>query len=434
MEDGELFVSYDEGENWTSLGTVGGSSGSGDQNEIETIRKERLQEMQNSWEELRNEFDLSEYEERYNELVNEINNAGTVSEIDKVMENFKNLVNEVRENSEGGDYIYKIELEGDLSVMQGTDVETLIQSVVGMTLYVSYEQSGEQTVSVTEEMIDASGFDSSEVGYTHITITYEGWTTYVDVIVTPDMSDAELLGKYTFEDVLSYALGGETVAFYDNGYALVDGEFYVTYTNEDGVISLNANDETVVFLQEPEEGASTIGSYIPEGTADVYTYTADRGVITFSVYGEYTEAGLYVTVISGSADDVVMMQMTTYVYLDKENGTLDGDFGEYTIGENNVLTEDTSGGGSISGGVEETPVVDIEEQRTNLWNEMDYTWTEVQEQLNVLVEEEKITQAQSDEYKQRYENIRLQVEDAATEEDLNLAREEFENLLQKIQA
>ena len=65
---------------------------------------------------------------------------------------------------------------------------------------------------------------------------------------------------------------------------------------------------------------------------------------------------------------------------------------------------------------------------------MDYTWTEVQEQLNVLVEEEKITQAQSDEYKQRYENIRLQVEDAATEEDLYLAREEFENLLQKIQA
>ena len=65
---------------------------------------------------------------------------------------------------------------------------------------------------------------------------------------------------------------------------------------------------------------------------------------------------------------------------------------------------------------------------------MDYTWTEVQEQLNVLVEEEKITQDQFKEYQQRYENIRLQVEDAATKEDLNLAREEFENLLQKIQA
>ena len=102
-------------------------------------------------------------------------------------------------------------------------------------------------------MIDASGFDSSEVGYTYITITYEGWTTDVDVIVTPDMSDAELLGEYTFEDVLGYALERETVAFYNNGYALVDGKFYVTYTtNEDGVISLNADDETVFFLQEPE--------------------------------------------------------------------------------------------------------------------------------------------------------------------------------------
>ena len=50
------------------------------------------------------------------------------------------------------------------------------------------------------------------------------------------------------------------------------------------------------------------------------------------------------------------------------------------------------------------------------------------------VKEEKITQDQFKEYQQRYENIRLQVEDAATEEDLNLAREEFENLLQKIQA
>lgn len=347
-------------------------------------------------------------------------------------------MNEVRENSEGGDYIYEIELEGDLSVMQGTDVETLIQSVVRMTLYVSYKQSGEQTVSVTEEMIDASGFDSSEVGSTYITITYEGWTTYVDVIVTPDMSDAELLGEYTFEDMLGYALERETVAFYNNGYALEDGKFYVTYTtNEDGVISLNADDETVFFLQEPEEGASTIGSYIPEGTADVYTYTmAYGGVITFSVYGEYTEAGLYVTVISGSADDVVMMQMTTYVYLDKENGTLDGVFGEYTIGENNVLTEDTSGGGSISGGgsVEEKPVVDIEEQRNNLWNKMDDTWTEVQEQLMGWVKEKKITQDQFEKYQQRYESIRLQVKDAATEEELNLAREKFENLLQEIQA
>ncbi|MBP3434228.1 MAG: hypothetical protein J6K50_03030, partial [Clostridia bacterium] len=353
------------------------------------------------------------------------------------MENFKNLVNEVRENSESGDYIYRTELEGDLSVMQGTDVDTFIkETVVGRDLYVYWNLAGEQTVSVTEEMIDASGFDSSEVGYTHIKITYEGLTTYVDVIVTPDMSDAKLLGKYTFEDVLSCALRSETVAFYNNGYALVDGEFYVPYTNEDGVISLNADDETVFFLQEPEEGASTIGSYIPEGTADVYTYTADGAVITFSVYGEYTEAGLYVTVISAYSDDVVMMQMTTYVYLDKENGTLDGDFGEYTIGENNVLTEDTSGGGSISGGgsVEEKPVVDIEEQRNNLWNEMNDTWTEVQEQLKSWVDEEKITQDQFEEYQQRYESISSQVKDAATEEDLNLARKEFENLLQEIQA
>ena len=146
------------------------------------------------------------------------------------------------------------------------------------------------------------------------------------------------------------------------------------------MISLNADDETVFFLQEPE-GASTIGSYIPEGTADVYTYMADGAVITFSVYGEYTEAGLYVTVISAYSNDVVMMQVTIYVHLDKENGTLDSVFGEYTIGENNVLTEDTSGGGSISGGgsVEEKPVVDIEEQRNNLWNEMNDTWTVVQE-------------------------------------------------------
>lgn len=62
------------------------------------------------------------------------------------------------------------------------------------------------------------------------------------------------------------------------------------------------------------------------------------------------------------------------------------------------------------------------------------TWTVVQEQLMGWVKEEKITQDQFEEYQQRYENIRLQVEDAATEEDLYLVREEFENLLQKIQA
>ena len=78
--------------------------------------------------------------------------------------------------------------------------------------------------------------------------------------------------------------------------------------------------------------------------------------------------------------------------------------------------------------------MDIEEQRNNLWNKMNDTWTEVQEQLNVLVEEEKITQDRFKEYQQRYENIRLQVKDAATEEELNLAREKFENLLQEIQA
>ena len=50
------------------------------------------------------------------------------------------------------------------------------------------------------------------------------------------------------------------------------------------------------------------------------------------------------------------------------------------------------------------------------------------------VKEEKITQDQFEEYQQRYENIRLRVKDAATEEDLNLAREKFENLLQEIQA
>ena len=65
---------------------------------------------------------------------------------------------------------------------------------------------------------------------------------------------------------------------------------------------------------------------------------------------------------------------------------------------------------------------------------MNDTWTVVQEQLMGWVKEEKITQDQFEEYQQRYENIRLQVEDAATEEDLNLAREEFENLLQEIQA
>ena len=65
---------------------------------------------------------------------------------------------------------------------------------------------------------------------------------------------------------------------------------------------------------------------------------------------------------------------------------------------------------------------------------MDDTWTVVQEQLMGWVDEEKITQDQFEEYQQRYENIRLRVKDAATEEDLNLAREEFENLLQEIQA
>lgn len=65
---------------------------------------------------------------------------------------------------------------------------------------------------------------------------------------------------------------------------------------------------------------------------------------------------------------------------------------------------------------------------------MNDTWTEVQEQLKSWVDEEKITQDQFEEYQQRYENIRLRVKDAATEEDLNLARKEFENLLQKIQA
>ena len=58
----------------------------------------------------------------------------------------------------------------------------------------------------------------------------------------------------------------------------------------------------------------------------------------------------------------------------------------------------------------------------------------VQEQLMGWVKEKKITQDQFEKYQQRYESISSQVKDAATEEDLNLAREEFENLLQKIQA
>ncbi|MBQ7315122.1 MAG: hypothetical protein IJW83_03860, partial [Clostridia bacterium] len=217
----------------------------GEGEEIETIRKEILNKMDETWNELYKKYgDVSQYSEAYKIYYEDVCSAGSLEAINRYYEKFLSLVDDIHRDhsSETNDYIQGVSHDIITSVAVGTDIETfLASSVIGKTLYVDCSLSGRHEITITQDMLSYADLDLSVIGTTYLSLNYslEGIgnsSMGIRISVTPDLTDAKAYGPYVFDESFADMTGWTDITVYDNGYFAIDGEF-MTYTSfEDGVL------------------------------------------------------------------------------------------------------------------------------------------------------------------------------------------------------
>lgn len=163
--------------------------------------------------------------------------------------------------------------------------------------------------TVTEDMLDLSGLDTSKLGQqvVKLTVNIEGVGSYTENIylsVKADLTNATLVKTYT-NAVLEGMLGN--IAVYDNGVAVFGGgeSQQGNYTISENVLSIVTSGTTMYFTIDDTN--STYAVYVPAADPSA-TYTNADEHMQVKVYSEYVVVCMY------SAADGTQPEMSMPVY------------------------------------------------------------------------------------------------------------------------
>ena len=147
--------------------------------------------------------------------------------------------------------------------------------------------------TVTEDMLDLSGLDTSKLGQqvVKLTVNIEGVGSYTENIylsVKADLTNATLVKTYT-NAVLASMLGD--IAVYDNGVAVLGGgESQGNYTISGNVLSIVTSGMTMYFTVDDTN--NTYAVYVPAGEPSA-TYTNADEHMQVKVYSDYVVVCMY---------------------------------------------------------------------------------------------------------------------------------------------
>ena len=337
----KLDHSYDEN---GVCGNCGAVAGEDTDPELQNYKTMRLDEMANVWMETVNkycDYDVpSAYGEQFNHLCETVDSATNYSVVDKYYELFHQMIAEIHAKfgSGGGDvvvddYVNRISWGVDaIGIPVGSAPSVLMEKVVGTTFEVTYSQSGLVQYTVTEDMVNYGEVVFDTEGAYEVTISFTAndgcmYNHNFTVIITPDMSEVELVGAYKVSVPEYYEMGFDEITLYANGIAFMNGGYYVDiptdyYVYKENVVAVNMQGGYLVFVLE-----NGVASFYDPATEleTIGTYTMGNAYmsVTVIVYGEYTGAGDYVsTMIAQDTDEngnIMTMTIATVSYLDMEN-------------------------------------------------------------------------------------------------------------------
>ena len=340
----KLDHSYDENGVCANCGAVAG----GDIDpEFENYKANRLEEFKMIWAETANkyaDYDVTgAYGEQFNYLYETVKSATNTSVVDKYTELFYQMIEEIHAkfSSGGGDVVVdnvnRIDWGVDaIGIPVGSDPSVLMEKVVGTTFEVTYSQSGLVQYVVTEDMVNYGEvvFDTEGEYRVRVSFTAKDGGEYeyrFTVIITPDMSDVEVVGTYKVNVPEDYEMGFDEITLYANNMAFMDGGYYVDvptgyYVYKENVVAVNMDGGYLVFVLE--NGVASFYDPATELEAiGTYVISSDYMSLTLIVYGEYTGADDYVStmIVTQQIDEkgnTMTMTVATIAYLDMENTAL----------------------------------------------------------------------------------------------------------------
>lgn len=294
-----------------------------------------LSVMCEEWNALCAELAISdEYNYRFNELTARIKEATTCDEVDNIFNvEFRALCDEAIANSGDSVYLNNWDLTpSTVHVQVGTSVEEFVEYFLSNHYVVLYFSDGTSTqASFTAEMLILDNLDLSSVGTTNLDIpfTYGNHSIYfsIQVYVDPDMSNANLLGTYTYAGQVYNGMEWETAEVYDNGYAILycEGEIedFVEYTlSDDGIFTYEMYGEKLVYMVSGDG----VYCYASKDVIGSYQFYEDGEGFNIAIFGEYTGYGEYYAYLEmleynndGSEDRYAA---STVVILDMENAEI----------------------------------------------------------------------------------------------------------------
>ena len=202
--------------------------------------------------------------------------------------------------------IRDMHINGDFSheLYVGSDIEVyLTENIIGKELWVNYYEPvdgmGEAQITITRDMIDASGVDVSAPGSGEIVISYaltgqQAKTYTISVTVNIDMSTANLFASYKLDDqslvFIVSTLGITNIECYDNGYGYVmqgGQQVIAAYTIEGNIIKVDMPYMGIAVLQINED-TGMLEFYDPQlkiTHENTYIYSEGGQTMLFTISG-----------------------------------------------------------------------------------------------------------------------------------------------------
>ena len=207
--------------------------------------------------------------------------------------------------------IRDMHINGDFSheLYVGSDIDVyLTENIIGKELWVNYYEPvdgmGEAQITITRDMIDASGVDVSAPGSGEIVISYaltgqQAKTYTISVTVNIDMSSAVVVDEYKMGGAAANIYTGLTC--YDNGYAYLrsaygsesdmfveyetDGQTVTVYSEYMGTMLFSVSVESELTAYIPAEPIANDNIYI-ENTNGFAFWIAENYVVMYMHMGD----------------------------------------------------------------------------------------------------------------------------------------------------
>lgn len=411
-------------------GTCGRSES--EDKELDDLKEQLLQEMKREWESLQKKYgSLADFEERYRKYYTGLSNATSTNEINEYVSDFSSLVSAIHQKfgaSGGEDNQHPmrnwLETATPYEVTQGSSLDEYVAKHILCNRVVVEMSDGSLIYTViTDAMIDLSSASFDTVGMTRIAISFPvgSFSIYQEVYirVMPDLENVKYL-DYSFTD--TSGMGWSQLRVYEKDYALFNGTLFNYNVISTGVIELIQGSEFYVISLDQDAGKATF--YTPtDSVIGEYTLTVRDNRWVYTVYGTYNGEGNYITVMTailgdGNGGEKQRMTITTTVYLNKSNNTIF----HVTQGD---MTYDEEGNLTRKGMVEENPDSGFEQYRDQVYDEIKTAWSEFDHPDNGY----ELT----DEQRARGSSILECIAAAQTQEELDLLREEFYQLVSEIE-